>query len=86
MAHVFSQHVVAYAISRSLINVAAFVTYPEKEGTVYEDTCPSAEEIQELVSLYTKWEPKVQVLIKVGIFRIDLLCNAFIENKLTPSK
>ncbi|KJA15142.1 hypothetical protein HYPSUDRAFT_92085 [Hypholoma sublateritium FD-334 SS-4] len=59
------RHVVAYAISRSLINVAAFVTYPEKEGTVYEDTCPSAEEIQEeLVALYTNWEPEVQVLIK----------------------
>jgi len=59
------RHVVAYAISRSLINVAAFVTYPEKEGTVYEDTSPSAEEIQEeMISLYTKWEPEVQVLVK----------------------
>ncbi|KJA21956.1 hypothetical protein HYPSUDRAFT_67299 [Hypholoma sublateritium FD-334 SS-4] len=59
------RHVVAYAISRSLINVAAFVTYAEKEGTVYEDTCSSAEEIQEeMVSLYTKWEPEVQVLIR----------------------
>ena len=67
-AYIFSQHVVAYAISRSLINVAAFVTYPEMEGTAYEDICPSAEEIQEeLVSLYTKWEPEVQILIKVCV-------------------
>ncbi len=69
LSHIFSQHVVAYAISRSLINVAAFVTYPEKEGTVYQDTCPSTEEIQEeLVSLYTKWEPEVQILIKACVY------------------
>ncbi|KAF8193048.1 salicylate hydroxylase [Pholiota molesta] len=59
------KHVVAYAISRSFINVAAMVTDPSKEGTQYENTPMAAEQIhEELLTTFTEFEPEVQVLLR----------------------
>ncbi|KAF9471764.1 salicylate hydroxylase [Pholiota conissans] len=57
-------HVVAYPISRQFVNVAAFVTYPSKKGTPYDNSPMTADQIhQELVSLYASFEKEVKVLL-----------------------
>ena len=62
------QHVVAYAISRSLINVAAFISDISKEGTPCgEITAPGPAVKEELLTAFTGWEPEVRVLLHVRI-------------------
>ncbi|KAF9477282.1 FAD/NAD(P)-binding domain-containing protein [Pholiota conissans] len=58
------KHIVAYAISRSFINVAACVTDPTKKGMPYTGAPMSPEEIQkELMESFVGWEPEVQTLL-----------------------
>lgn len=60
------QHVVVYTISRSLVNVAAFVTDPSKEGTPCENVPVGGDNVkEELLELFTEWEEEVQVLLRV---------------------
>ncbi|KJA15321.1 hypothetical protein HYPSUDRAFT_80542 [Hypholoma sublateritium FD-334 SS-4] len=58
-----NKHVVAYAISRSLINVAAFISDISKEGTPCGEIALGPIVKEELLAAFTGWEPEVQVLL-----------------------
>ena len=62
----FQQHLIVYPISLGkLINVVAFCSWPDKEGTKWEgktvEECTQAE----LFAQYEGWEPEVQHLLQV---------------------
>lgn len=60
---------VAFPISnlnRKFVNIVAFVTKPEGEGTKYEGEWMRESSKQEVQEAYAGWEPLVMQLIEVG--------------------
>lgn len=47
-----------------LVNVAAFCSWPEKEGTIHEGKEVEERSQEELIQLYEGWEPEVQQLVQ----------------------
>ncbi|KAI0930204.1 hypothetical protein AcV5_006981 [Taiwanofungus camphoratus] len=61
-----NKHVVSYSISRgSIVNVVAFASDPEKEGSVFNDPWVADCTQPELLDCYAGWEPEVVELLKV---------------------
>ena len=74
------QHVVAYPISHgTLINVAAFHSWPDKAGTKYNGKMIDEHTTEVLVNSYAGWEEEVIQLLKVSFLR-----KALVMHILTP--
>lgn len=64
------QHIVANPISRgAFINVAAFVSWPEKAGTTYEGKMVEETNEEVLMQHFAGWEDEVQQLLQVSVPR-----------------
>ncbi|KAF8485624.1 FAD/NAD-P-binding domain-containing protein [Gautieria morchelliformis] len=60
-----SKHLVGYSISRgSIVNVAAFASQPEKEGTAFDGEWVTEVPKEELLDCYADWEPEVTSLLE----------------------
>lgn len=61
------QHIITYPISGGrLINVVAFVSEPEKEGTVYAGNEVELRPQQEMLDQYVGWEDEAVEVLQVG--------------------
>ncbi|PCH43450.1 FAD/NAD(P)-binding domain-containing protein, partial [Wolfiporia cocos MD-104 SS10] len=59
------QHVVSYSISQgSVVNVVAFASRPEQEGSKYEDPWVTECTKHEVLDCYDGWEPEVGELLE----------------------
>ncbi|KJA15916.1 hypothetical protein HYPSUDRAFT_71778 [Hypholoma sublateritium FD-334 SS-4] len=59
------KHIVAYAISRGLINVAAYISDMSKAGTPCGEFIATGFAVKdELLAAFTDWEPELQVLLR----------------------
>ncbi|KAH8111717.1 FAD/NAD-binding domain-containing protein [Phellopilus nigrolimitatus] len=60
-----NKHLIVFPISRGrLINVVAFCSWPEKEGTVFEGRTVEECTKSELLEQYVSWEDEVQQLLQ----------------------
>ncbi|KAF8586521.1 FAD/NAD-binding domain-containing protein [Ramaria rubella] len=60
-----NKHIVSYLISQgSVVNVVAFTSQPEKEGTSFEGPWMTEVPTRELLDCYENWEPEVISLLK----------------------
>ncbi|KAL5499135.1 hypothetical protein ACEPAH_1653 [Sanghuangporus vaninii] len=58
-----NKHVIVYPVTKGkLINVVAFVSQPEREGTLYNDPWVTSREKSEVVAAFKGWETEVQQL------------------------
>ncbi|KAI5118815.1 hypothetical protein M0805_000203 [Coniferiporia weirii] len=60
-----NKHIIVFPISRGrLINVVAFCSWPEKDGTIFEGKIVEECDKEELLKQYTGWEEEVQQLLQ----------------------
>ncbi|KAL5499136.1 hypothetical protein ACEPAH_1654 [Sanghuangporus vaninii] len=60
-----NKHLIVYPIMKGkLVNVVAFVSHPEKEGSPYNDPWVISSEQTDLVAAYEGWEAEVQQLVQ----------------------
>ena len=63
------KHLIVFPIAKGqLINVVAFCSWPDKEGTVYEGKIVEERAQEELLKQYEGWEDEVQQLLQVSIW------------------
>lgn len=68
---------VAFPIAnRKFVNIVAFVTTPEGEGTKYEGEWMREASKQEVMDAYAGWEPLVMQLIEVrsALVKVMIVC------------
>ena len=64
----FRQNIVSYPILQGkMINVAAFVYTPGREGTVYNGPWAAPVTAEEVAKHYASWDPAVPRLLKVRV-------------------
>ncbi|KAI0750640.1 FAD/NAD(P)-binding domain-containing protein [Daedaleopsis nitida] len=60
------RNLVTYPISQGqIVNVAALVSHPDREGTVYDGPWTSSVSKEEITDRYQGWEPDAQVIVKM---------------------
>ncbi|KAI1785334.1 FAD/NAD(P)-binding domain-containing protein [Ganoderma leucocontextum] len=60
-----NRHIVTYPVSQGrILNMGAGVSYPGREGTMYEGPWTSAATREEIVKDFVGWEPDVQDLVR----------------------
>ncbi|KAL5522589.1 hypothetical protein ACEPAG_8606 [Sanghuangporus baumii] len=60
-----NKHVIVYPVTKGkIINVVAFVSQPEREGTSYNNPWVTSREKSEVIAAYEGWEAEVQQLVQ----------------------
>ena len=62
-----SWHIIAFPIKkRGVINIVAFCSWPEKEGTPLEGKISGEASQEEVLEQFTGWEDEAQQILQVG--------------------
>ena len=83
---IFPQHLVAYPILQGrVINLVAYLSDVEKEGTPYHG--PAFEDVtkEEVIPFFDKWEEEVRVLIQVSSY-VPRKSHDCLPNETTSSR
>ena len=62
------KHIITYPISNGrLVNVVAFCSWPDREGSTYDGKMVEERTQEELLKQYEGWEEEVQQLLQVSL-------------------